>query len=106
MVDDAVLLTSDLATNAMLHGRFGIQVAVTVQDGLLRVEVTDSSPEMPVMATSEKPYGESGRGLQLVDSMAYKWGVVLHPQAKPYGSLSASPHRKAFDRPLLGASRH
>jgi anti-sigma regulatory factor (Ser/Thr protein kinase) len=76
--DDAVLLTSELVTNAITHtasGRDGkIVVTVYRADTRVRVEVRDDgSDQVPVL----RPYGlaeESGCGLGLVELMAHCWG--------------------------------
>ena len=76
--DDAVLLTSELVTNAVTHtasGRGGkIVVTVYRADTRVRVEVRDDgSDQVPVV----RAYGlaeESGCGLGLVELMAHCWG--------------------------------
>ena len=76
--DDAVLLTSELVTNAVTHTASGTggKVVVTVYraDTRVRVEVRDDgSDQVPVV----RPYGlaeESGCGLGLVELMAHCWG--------------------------------
>jgi len=76
--DDATLLTSELATNAIAHTASGLggKFAVTVYkaDTWVRVEVTDDgSVETP----HPRPHGragESGFGLNLVELVARRWG--------------------------------
>jgi anti-sigma regulatory factor (Ser/Thr protein kinase) len=76
--DDAVLLTSELVTNAITHtvsGRGG-KVVVTVYraDTRVRVEVRDDgSDQVPVMRSYDQA-DESGYGLGLVELMAHRWG--------------------------------
>jgi anti-sigma regulatory factor (Ser/Thr protein kinase) len=79
-VETAVLLTSELVTNAVLHACSIVQVVLTNPRGALRAAVSDSSPHMPVVKPVSGSSGESGRGLQLIDRLAEKWGVeVGHP---------------------------
>ena len=68
--DVAVLLTSELVTNAITHqpGRT-ITVAVICSPGQLRVDVHDTSCAPPVLAPAPVD-AETGRGLMLVDSVA------------------------------------
>ena len=75
---DAVLLTSELAANAVLHtasgsgGTFG--VTVSHDASLVRVEVHDAgAPTAPVIVAGDglRP---SGRGLALVAVLAARWG--------------------------------
>jgi len=76
--DEAVLLTSELVTNAITHtasGRGG-KVTVTVyrDDTRVRVEVRDDgSDEIPVVRPRDDA-GDSGYGLGLVELMAHRWG--------------------------------
>lgn len=72
---DAILLTSELVTNAVMHGhgRFHLSAIFQPSRGVLRVEVVDSSPELPVMA--ESPASRlGGLGLRLVNEVADRWG--------------------------------
>jgi anti-sigma regulatory factor (Ser/Thr protein kinase) len=88
--DVAVLLVSELATNAITHdgrvpegrsleGRTAsrldtITLTIQCRDGRLRVDVHDTSPEPPVLSGSAPVSAEGGRGLFLVDSLAASWG--------------------------------
>lgn len=70
--DDAALLTSEVVTNALVHGRAPVRITVLVGSGV-RVEVWDSSPHGPV-AREYGALASSGRGLTLLDLLA-RWGV-------------------------------
>lgn len=77
--DTAVLLVSELLTNACLHaraprGRY-IAARCVLGDGGLRVEVSDAGgSELPV-AREAGPDDETGRGLALVAALASRWGA-------------------------------
>ncbi|NYE49237.1 anti-sigma regulatory factor (Ser/Thr protein kinase) [Spinactinospora alkalitolerans] len=81
-IPTATLLTSELATNALTHSASGapggkFEVAVYLAEGWTRVEVRDlGSPELP-RAQHRDPYdtSEHGRGLDLVEALAAKWGT-------------------------------
>jgi anti-sigma regulatory factor (Ser/Thr protein kinase) len=73
-VDDMALLTSELATNAVLHGARPIAVTVDARVDRLRVEVKDAAPAMPV-ELDLGPEMEHGRGLAIVDALADDWGA-------------------------------
>ena len=79
--DAAVLLTSELVANAVLHGAAPVTLLVhTDGRGQVRVEVTDADPRLPcapVPDTTEM--GESGRGLQFVAALATAWGSAAGP---------------------------
>lgn len=79
---DVELLSSELATNAVVHGG-GSRVRVRVLDqGLrLRVEVSDDSRSLPVPRRAVAG-AESGRGLALVDMLAVDAGCDVGPEGK------------------------
>jgi anti-sigma regulatory factor (Ser/Thr protein kinase) len=74
----AALLVSELATNVVRHAgtlEFTVDVQFPTADGQLRVSVTDTglgypSPQHP------DPTEEHGRGLQLVATLADRWGAI------------------------------
>jgi len=73
-VDDAELLISELATNALLHARSAFTVEVSRSHDRVRICILDASPRAPRL----RSYGEdatTGRGLQLVQSLSAAWGV-------------------------------
>ena len=78
LAEDAGLLTSELAANAVLHARSPFVVVVQEVPCGARVEVHDRSPAVPVM-TAARPSATSGRGLVLVESVAARWGCELDP---------------------------
>ena len=90
--DVAVLLTSELVTNAIKHeAGQTITLFITCTYGHLRVDVHDTSRFFPRLldATGEE---ELGRGLQLVDTLADKWGCDLTADGKAvYFRLSFQP---------------
>ena len=74
----AVLLTSELVTNAIQHGgphSPSASVRLSVQDlaGRFRVEVEDASQDLPVLGDGA-PSGVGGRDLLLVERLADRWG--------------------------------
>lgn len=74
LVDTAILLTSEVVSNAVLHARSAPTVAVRLASDRVRVEVDDSSPALPV----RKHYGieaTTGRGLMLLETLADRWGA-------------------------------
>lgn len=71
---DAVLLVSELATNAVSHAKSSFEVVVAVDDHRLRVEVCDADPGIPQVQWV--PAGAtSGRGILIVETLAESWGV-------------------------------
>lgn len=81
IADAAVLLTSELTTNAILHARSDLTVIVRLDDGVIRVEVADDNPRLP--SPSFIPVEAlSGRGLNLVQAVASSWGIEKHEDGK------------------------
>lgn len=79
--DVALLLTSELVTNAVMHASTEVKVTVAVADGVAEVGVTDSSSAVPTMRRSTWR-AEGGRGLRLVDLLTQEWGVTPLPGGK------------------------
>jgi serine/threonine-protein kinase RsbW len=74
--DDAVLATSELVTNAIVHGEGAVTVHVWYGSTVLRVEVTDQGEATPVARHDHHDAADSGRGLMIVDMLATSWGVL------------------------------
>jgi serine/threonine-protein kinase RsbW len=77
--DTAVLLTSELVTNAVRHSRSrmaGGTVAVVILrvPGGVRVEVTDGGSDRSAPIVKGDTFASDGHGLFLVESMAEQWG--------------------------------
>ena len=78
LADDAGLLTSELASNVVLHARTRFDVVVHQDAGGARVEVSDRSSVLPVF-TAPSATAMSGRGLILVQTLAADWGSEALP---------------------------
>ena len=78
----AVLLTSELVTNAIRHGAGEtVALAITCSSGQLRVDVYDTSSSMPVLVDAPAD-AETGRGLMLVSTLSAEWGFYRTPTGK------------------------
>lgn len=78
----AVLLASELVSNAVLHtgaSRFGLRITRT--RGRIKVELRDPSRGLPCMLPV-RPTDIGGRGLFLVDKLSDRWGADLLPIGK------------------------
>ncbi len=74
IVDSAVLLISELATNVALHARTDLQVTIRFEDNTLWGEVKDWNARLPQPCMAPES-ATSGRGLSLVESLAHRWGI-------------------------------
>jgi anti-sigma regulatory factor (Ser/Thr protein kinase) len=94
-LDAALLLTSELVTNAIRHeagqGAQAVMLAIASSRGRLRVDVHDTSRSLPAMA--EVPAdAETGRGLLLVETLSDEWGFYRTPAGKAvYFTLAFEP---------------
>ena len=76
----AALLASELAANAVVHANSAFEVRVAQDREVLRVEVVNDAPEM--VAALQDPSDGSGRGLQIVDALARRWGTDVMDREK------------------------
>ena len=74
VLDDAMLLMSEVVTNALQHAGTEVDVSVHCTSEWLRVEVTDGSPSHPVLRDNPTMAG-TGRGIWLLDELAARWGI-------------------------------
>lgn len=116
IVDDAVVLTSELVTNAVVHAGTAADVLCLRSDDGARIEVADHYPEreIPLQGAAismSSPDREGGRGLQLCAALASRWGVDYTPTqklvwfqldlpARPVGTRAAGPSLPAALLPL------
>ncbi|MFD7548125.1 SpoIIE family protein phosphatase [Streptomyces sp. NPDC059816] len=108
VIDDAVVLTSELVTNAVIHAGTSAEVQCLRSGDTVRIEVSDRYPEREIPlqqahAALRSPDREGGRGLQLCAALAGRWGVEYTPTHKrvwfqmelpdrPVGTRTAGPH--------------
>ncbi|MFF3555914.1 SpoIIE family protein phosphatase [Streptomyces tsukubensis] len=106
IIDDAVVLTSELVTNAIVHAGTSADVLCLRTDEHVRIEVADRYPEREIPLQGSHVLApldsENGRGLQLCSALASRWGVeytatfkqvwfqLALPQ-RPVGTRSAGP---------------
>lgn len=74
--DDALLLTSEIVSNAtVVGGGCRLSAWYRENDGALRIEVHDDNAFVPSLPAPQLPDKVSGRGLRIVDTIASRWGV-------------------------------
>jgi anti-sigma regulatory factor (Ser/Thr protein kinase) len=90
--DIAVLLTSELVTNAVRHSAGEtVTLGIRCARDRLRVDVHDTSRALP-MREDAPADAEAGRGLVLVDELSAEWGFYRTPMGKVvYFTLAFQP---------------
>jgi anti-sigma regulatory factor (Ser/Thr protein kinase) len=80
-LDTAVLLTSELVTNAVTHSGSRcdggiVTLLITESSGGLRIEVADEGSELSSPVVRGDVYASDGHGLFLVQTLADQWGYL------------------------------
>lgn len=74
---DAVLVVSELATNAVVHAHSRFHVTVSRLGATLRIDVGDAGATAgDLVDRIAAPLATSGRGLRTVAALARRWGVL------------------------------
>lgn len=74
-LDTALLLVSELVTNAVLHAHGEVSLRVQDRGATARIEVGDGSA-MPPRMHGFAVESATGRGLRLLDRLAVRWGAL------------------------------
>jgi anti-sigma regulatory factor (Ser/Thr protein kinase) len=71
-IESALLLVSELATNAVVHAATPFGVRLSHSEQAVTIEVSDFSAGKPV---ERAPNPDGGRGLGIVAAISSEWGV-------------------------------
>jgi serine phosphatase RsbU (regulator of sigma subunit)/anti-sigma regulatory factor (Ser/Thr protein kinase) len=106
LVDDALLLVSELVTNAVVHAGTLTEVSCTRRRDGVQIDVTDRYPGrwLPMAPPIAGDDAEGGRGLALAAALAAGWGVAYtHTSKRVWFVLGAEAGPgDAPDGPLPG----
>ncbi|MCU1590014.1 MAG: protein serine phosphatase with GAF(s) sensor(s) [Frankiales bacterium] len=114
LLDEALLLVTELVTNAVVHAGTDIELHLATSTGGLRVEVVDRSPgSLPVIRPAPAETREGGRGVFLLDALATEWGTrhfgegksvwfQLGPRSEPAEAPVPTPAAEVGARPAPG----
>ncbi|MFD8193778.1 SpoIIE family protein phosphatase [Streptomyces wuyuanensis] len=107
LADDAVLLVSELVTNAIMYAGTDVEVGCHLDSGPgplapsaayapgpsgVVVEVVDRNPSRAVRGGKDAWREGRGRGLQLVRALAESWGVIYrHSEKSVWFRLETAP---------------
>jgi CheY-like chemotaxis protein/anti-sigma regulatory factor (Ser/Thr protein kinase) len=79
--DEASLIVTELATNAVLHADSPYEVRLSRANGAVRIEVADADAGTP----EPQPFSavdETGRGIVIVSAISASWGIDAQPHGK------------------------
>jgi anti-sigma regulatory factor (Ser/Thr protein kinase) len=79
--DTALLLTSEIVTNAILHARTPVRLTIDRHRGDVVITVTDGSVHSPIRRRQSKD-ATTGRGIDLLDQLAAEWSVDIGADGK------------------------
>jgi anti-sigma regulatory factor (Ser/Thr protein kinase) len=74
------ILTSEVATNAVLHANSDFRVRVQRRSEAVRIEIINDAPELLLIKL--QPSTDGGRGLHILDKLAQNWGVETYADHK------------------------
>ncbi|MFC9464739.1 SpoIIE family protein phosphatase [Streptomyces coelicoflavus] len=101
LVADALVVVSELVTNAVVHAGTDVEVGLRAEaTGTLVVEVADRHPSRaPRGGDHETPHepAEYGRGLRLVAALAESWGITYRPGTKTVWARLPAPGAEPAD---------
>lgn len=104
-VQAALLIVSELVTNAIRHSCGPQEMRIRWDGYQMTLEVDDDTPGIPQI----RPVGERGEtggfGMDLIDQLADSWGTHLRPDQCPgktvYVTIGFPPHTTAWQRGRL-----
>ncbi|MEU2596622.1 SpoIIE family protein phosphatase [Streptomyces hirsutus] len=75
-LDTALLVVSELVTNALVHTEGQVRLDLTLVGDRLRLAVADTSPRSPAKPNSIGWEATGGRGILLVEALSAAWGTL------------------------------
>jgi anti-sigma regulatory factor (Ser/Thr protein kinase) len=98
LVDDTLLVITELVQNVIRHTDDGGELAITGHPDKLLVEVSDSSRDMPQLSRSN-PQDIGGRGMLVVSAVSSAWGARRTSGGKTvWAEMPMRPNRARHDR--------
>jgi len=81
LLDSAILLVSEVVTNAVLHAGTPIGLRCRIGADAVRIEISDGSPVLPSIRHYDD-IASTGRGLALVAELSQAWGLEPNEHGK------------------------
>ena len=84
MFEAALLVISELVTNAVMHAESDIELSIDItDDDFLRLEVADTSSASPRRGDAVERGARGGLGLNLINELVLDWGVIARRDGEP-----------------------
>ena len=88
MLDDALLVASELAANAVTHADSSCRIRLSLTEASFRIDVIDTGAGTPEPQPSSYTE-EHGRGLHLIAALTTAWGLeIIRARARSCGRSS------------------
>jgi anti-sigma regulatory factor (Ser/Thr protein kinase) len=97
VVERTEVIVSEMVSNAIRHSGRPFRVGVSLLQGVVRVSVTDQSPQPPTVCADDPEVATGGRGMHLIAALSRRWGTQLHDGGKTVWA--------EIDDPALGDAR-
>lgn len=81
LIDDALLVTSEMATNALVHARSPFRLSVARSGNAIKVAIQDATSVLPQMRDADARSAR-GRGMGIVAALSSSWGSEVGPRGK------------------------
>ncbi|WSK91903.1 SpoIIE family protein phosphatase [Streptomyces sp. NBC_01278] len=98
-LDVALLVVSELVTNAIAHTQGEVRLDLTLSADRLRIAVNDASPRSPVKPAAVDWSATGGRGLLIVEATTVSWGAVPLSSGKQVWAEVALAPRERLAKP-------
>jgi anti-sigma regulatory factor (Ser/Thr protein kinase) len=105
VLDNALLVASELVTNSVRHGGVSdgvVVIQIELTAAMVRLEVTDRGRTGVIRPRSRDGAESGGFGLLLVETLSERWGLerVAGGGARVWAQLSRMPPPTNGDRPI------
>ena len=102
LIDDVLLLTTELVTNSVRHSPAAtdgtVDVAVMLASEHIRVEVSDPGSGFSHVPQHPGTLSEGGRGLFLVEALSDRWGTDGGERTTVWFELGVDRHQEAAEQ--------
>lgn len=95
-IEDVLLLTSELVTNAVDYGTAPVTLDICYDDAALRIEVHDAGNQLPQVGPAANQTADGVRGLAIVAALADEWGG----DARSFGQVGLVPRPRDGSTPI------